>query len=145
MHDARVASCESSRDDSHQETRSSARQCRTSSLSMKIFFLQNCRTRSPRHALSISSARQLRITHASIDRYAIHKSTLVEANPAILVSTDTRFLRIRARESRSRVDRRDARALVSSRQRFLKGPPVFFHMLVYSECRAFRFPNARSD
>jgi hypothetical protein len=36
-------------------------------------------------------------------------------------------------------------ALVSARQYFLKRDTVFFNVLVYSRCSAFRFPSARSE
>jgi hypothetical protein len=32
-----------------------------------------------------------------------------------------------------------------ARQRFVKQDSVFFNVLVYSGCSAFRFPSARSD
>jgi hypothetical protein len=41
---------------------------------------------------------------------------------------------------RARVARR-----ASSRKHFLKRDDVFFDVLVYSGCSAFRFPSARSD
>ena len=41
--------------------------------------------------------------------------------------------------------RRASRALRSLRQHFLKPEAVFFDVLVYSGCSAFRFPSARSD
>jgi len=46
---------------------------------------------------------------------------------------------------RGLVDQRARRAAASSRQHFLKRDAVFFNVLVYSGCRAFRFPSARSD
>jgi hypothetical protein len=42
-------------------------------------------------------------------------------------------------------DERARRTAASSRQHFLKRDAVFFNVLVYSGCRAFRFPSARSD
>jgi hypothetical protein len=41
--------------------------------------------------------------------------------------------------------RRAPDALTSPRQHFLKPDTVFFDVLVYSGCSAFRFPSARSD
>jgi hypothetical protein len=38
-----------------------------------------------------------------------------------------------------------ARAPTSVRQHFLKQDAVFFDVLVYSGCSAFRFPDARSN
>jgi hypothetical protein len=37
------------------------------------------------------------------------------------------------------------RVSAALRQRFLKQDSVFFNVLVYSGCSAFRFPSARSD
>jgi hypothetical protein len=37
------------------------------------------------------------------------------------------------------------RILALARQRFVKQDSVFFNVLVYSGCSAFRFPSARSD
>jgi len=37
------------------------------------------------------------------------------------------------------------RILAPARQRFVKQDSVFFNVLVYSGCSAFRFPSARSD
>jgi hypothetical protein len=48
--------------------------------------------------------------------------------------------------ARHSLDRqRASRALTLSRQHFLKPDAVFFNVLVYSGCSAFRFPNARSE
>jgi hypothetical protein len=42
-------------------------------------------------------------------------------------------------------DERALRVLAQTRQHFLKQDAVFFNVLVYSGCSAFRFPSARSD
>lgn len=42
-------------------------------------------------------------------------------------------------------DARASSALTLLCQHFLKRDAVFFNVLVYSECRAFRFPSAHSD
>jgi hypothetical protein len=42
-------------------------------------------------------------------------------------------------------DERVLRVLAAARQHFLKQDAVFFNVLVYSGCSAFRFPSARSD
>jgi hypothetical protein len=42
-------------------------------------------------------------------------------------------------------DERTSHALIHGRQHFLKQDSVFFDVLVYSGCSAFRFPSARSD
>jgi hypothetical protein len=38
-----------------------------------------------------------------------------------------------------------SRILAPARQHFVKQDSVFFNVLVYSGCSAFRFPSARSD
>jgi hypothetical protein len=42
-------------------------------------------------------------------------------------------------------DQGASRVRTSARQYFLKQDTVFFNVLVYSGCSAFRFPSARSD
>jgi hypothetical protein len=54
-------------------------------------------------------------------------------------------IRVAARMRRRVVDEHALRVLASTRQRFLKQDSVFFNVLVYSGCSAFRFPSARSD
>jgi hypothetical protein len=54
-------------------------------------------------------------------------------------------IRVGAEMHRCVVDERALRVLASTRQRFLKQDSVFFNVLVYSGCSAFRFPSARSD
>jgi hypothetical protein len=53
--------------------------------------------------------------------------------------------RIIMRDHRVLGNRRALRARKLARQHFLKWEAVFFAVLVYSGCRASRFPNARSD
>lgn len=53
--------------------------------------------------------------------------------------------RIAVRMRRRCGDQRASRALTPPRQHFLKADTVFFDVLVYSGCSAFRFPSARSD
>jgi len=63
----------------------------------------------------------------------------------IVVVAFSRTSRIVARMYCGVPDRRAVRVLASERQRFLKQDSVFFNVLVYSGCSAFRFPSARSD
>jgi len=53
--------------------------------------------------------------------------------------------RIAACIYRCAADARRPRVLAPARQHFLKQDAVFFNVLVYSGCSAFRFPSARSD
>ena len=71
-----------------------------------------------------------------------------QAFRAILTIADvgvSSAFRVVARMHRGVADQRVARALASARQHFLKRDAVFFNVLVYSGCSAFRFPSARSD
>jgi hypothetical protein len=54
-------------------------------------------------------------------------------------------IRIAAPMHRCAVGERASRVRASTRQRFLKQDSVFFNVLVYSGCSAFRFPSARND
>jgi hypothetical protein len=54
-------------------------------------------------------------------------------------------IRIAASMHRRAVDERASCVRASTRQRFLKQDSVFFNVLVYSGCSAFRFPSARND
>ena len=56
-----------------------------------------------------------------------------------------RASRIAARMHRGVVDERARQVPARARQHFLKRDAVFFDVLVYSGCSAFRFPSARSD
>jgi hypothetical protein len=55
------------------------------------------------------------------------------------------IIRIAARMPGRVLDQRTSPADRSVRQHFLKQDAVFFNVLVYSGCSAFRFPSARSD
>jgi hypothetical protein len=57
----------------------------------------------------------------------------------------SRTIRVVRRMKHGVVDERTSRALASVRQYFLKPDAVFFNVLVYLGCSAFRFPSARSD
>jgi hypothetical protein len=66
----------------------------------------------------------------------------ISPNTGAVVSATKRILaRMRCRVGDARV----SSALTLLCQHFLKREAVFFNVLVYSECRAFRFPSAHSD
>ena len=76
------------------------------------------------------------------------KIPVVQAIPAILISAcggSTRAICIVVRTLFGVVASCALHALTSRRQHFLKRDAVFFNVLVYSGCSAFRFPSARSD
>src|ERR1044072_880510 len=78
----------------------------------------------------------------------ITETSAAQAFPAILTIAGTESsgtIRIACNKRRPLVDARALRALTLSRQHFLKPDAVFFDVLVYSGCSAFRFPNARSE
>ena len=56
-----------------------------------------------------------------------------------------RTVRIGGRIHRCVVEQRTPSVLRSACQHFLKWDAVFYHVLVYSGCSAFRFPSARSN
>jgi hypothetical protein len=57
----------------------------------------------------------------------------------------SRLSRIAARMRIAVVDECAQQVCDQARQHFLKQDAVFFNVLVYSGCSAFRFPSARSD
>jgi hypothetical protein len=68
--------------------------------------------------------------------------------PAILTAGGIGFStlsRIAARMRIAVVDECAQQVCGQARQHFLKQDAVFFNVLVYSGCSAFRFPSARSD
>jgi hypothetical protein len=71
--------------------------------------------------------------------------TAASCNPDTCQRSFSRVIRIAAPMLRAVVDQRAEHALASARQHFLKRDAVFFNVLVYSGCSAFRFPSARSD
>src|SRR4051812_29784810 len=78
----------------------------------------------------------------------IMKQSAAQAFPATLTIGDVEFsgaFAVAPTMHRGADDERAARALTLSRQHFLKRDAVFFDVLVYSGCSAFRFPNARSE
>jgi hypothetical protein len=81
-------------------------------------------------------------------RARITKTSAAQAFPAILIIVGEVFSRAPCIVARMRCgvnDERMSRVLASARQYFLKQDTVFFNVLVYSGCSAFRFPSARSD
>ena len=96
-----------------------------------------------RHQCRAPTSRQ----HRSLN-VRLMKTPAAQAIPAILTFACggfARTIRIVVRTLCGVVDRRALRALTSRRQHFLKRDAVFFNVLVYSGCSAFRFPSARSD
>src|SRR5947209_1422729 len=78
----------------------------------------------------------------------ISETSAAQAFPAILTIGDVEIsgtIRIASMQRRGIFVACASRALTSARQHFLKRDAVFFNVLVYSGCSAFRFPNARSD
>jgi hypothetical protein len=78
----------------------------------------------------------------------ITETIAAQAFYAILTIADVEFSRTIRIVSKMRcrvVAERAARVPRSARQHFLKRDAVFFNVLVYSGCSAYRFPNARSD
>jgi hypothetical protein len=76
------------------------------------------------------------------------KTPAAQAFPSILTVVDVAFSRaacVVVRMHCGVVDDRALRAFIHARQHFLKRDAVFFNVLVYSGCSAFRFPSARSD
>ena len=109
---------------------------------------KNCDSESTRRALRrcsrlTTAAEMLRSHHASNTQrpsaigFAAILTNASAGNP--------RTIRIAASMHRGSAVRRAPRALSPARQHFLKPDTVFFDVLVYSGCSAFRFPSARSD
>src|SRR5437763_1063188 len=76
------------------------------------------------------------------------KASAAQAFSAISTIDDAAFSRvidIASSRHGGLDDVRASHALTLSRQHFLKRDAVFFDVLVYSGCSAFRFPNARSE
>jgi hypothetical protein len=78
---------------------------------------------------------------------SIKESAAVQAFPAFFANVhweNSRRRRIVLHASRRLASRSALRSLASARQHFFKRDAVFFGVLVYSGCRASRFPSARS-
>src|SRR4051794_19577380 len=113
------------------------------------FFIAKIRdSESARHAFvfggRVATKRSRRCARAA----PISRASAAQAFPAILTIGDVEFsgtICIASNKSLRIAIERAARAPTSGRQHFLKRDTVFFNVLVYSGCSAFRFPNARSD
>jgi hypothetical protein len=113
------------------------------------FFIAKIRdSESARHAFvfgrRVAMRRARRYAHAAL----ISETSAAQAFPAILTIGEVEFsdtIRIASNKSLRIATKRASRALTFARQHFLKREAVFFNVLVYSGCSAFRFPNARSD
>ena len=91
---------------------------------------------------------RLELDCVSIINVRMTEALAAQALPAILTVAGIAFSRtvcIVARMKHGVVDERTSRALAPVRQYFLKPDAVFFNVLVYLGCSAFRFPSARSD
>jgi hypothetical protein len=103
---------------------------------------------SARHAFVWCAGVAMRCVQRHARAVRITKTSAAQAFPAILTIGDVEIsgtIRIASNNSRRIAIERAARAPTSARQHFLKRDAVFFNVLVYSGCSAFRFPNARSD
>jgi len=79
---------------------------------------------------------------------SITKSAALQAHLAKLSDAASAFSRLICTAARTRfrtADEHVSRGRASACQHFLKRDAVFFNVLVYSGCSAFRFPSARSD
>jgi hypothetical protein len=96
--------------------------------------------RSPRDAMMSEASRSSNASFA--------KTPAAQALPATLTNIRVAFWRITrivASMHRCVAGHRALRLLIHARQHFLKQDSVFFDVLVYSGCCAFRFPSARSN
>jgi hypothetical protein len=113
------------------------------------FFIAKIRdSESARHTFVFGGRVAMKRARRCARAASISKTSAAQAFPGILTIGDVEFsgtIRIASNNSRRLVMVRAARALTSARQHFLKREAVFFNVLVYSGCSAFRFPNARSD
>jgi hypothetical protein len=113
-----------------------------------FFIAKNHDSESAQRAFS----RHRRVAVTSIARRSLNaritKTPAVQVLLAILTIVGVGFscpAGIVARVQCGVPDERALRFLAPARQHFLKPDAVFFNVLVYSGCSAFRFPSARSD
>ena len=114
----------------------------------KIFFLPKTETQSPRNALSAGIDRPRDVGSVSIVECASNENTCGTAASCKLTIAGVAFSRatcVVARKHRGAADQPASRVRASACQHFLKWDAVFYHVLVYSGCSAFRFPSARSN
>jgi hypothetical protein len=114
----------------------------------KFFYCQNSRLRV--HVAGFPAVSELRddVRSKSIIECVVCENTCGTGASCDIDSRRylfSRAIRLLARMVCGVVDRRALRALALARQHFLKRDAVFFNVLVYSGCSAFRFPSARSD
>jgi hypothetical protein len=115
---------------------------------LKFFYCQNSRLRV--HAAGFPAVSEIRddVRSKSIVECVVCENTCGTGASCDIDSRRywfSRAIRLLARMVCGVVDRRALRALALARQHFLKRDAVFFNVLVYSGCSAFRFPSARSD
>ena len=105
-------------------------------------------TQSPRNAPSAGLDKRDDVSRASIAECTSNENTCGTVASCELTIVGVAFSHaacIAAQMSCCVADERASRGLAPLRQHFLKWDSVFFDLLVYSECSAFRFPSARSN
>src|SRR3954449_13320665 len=122
---------------------------RRAGIARENFFIAKIRdSESARVAFAACRRVAMRRTRRHARATRISETSAAQAFPATLTIGDVEFsgtIRVAPNNAPRIVIERAARALTSARQHFLKRDAVFFNVLVYSGCSAFRFPNARSD
>jgi hypothetical protein len=114
----------------------------------KFFYCQTSRLRVRATRISAGPIRR-----SDVEDLSIVESQLAETSVAqsfLGISTPggcglSRVFCVAARRDRCVIDERAVIALALPRQHLLKRDAVFFDVLVYSGCSAFRFPGARSE
>jgi hypothetical protein len=115
---------------------------------VKIFLLPKITTQSPRGALTAGAAALQHIPRPPRHTDVAHENacgTGASCTLAISLGGFSRISRSNAPTSRRVAGQRALCIALHTRQYFLKRDSVFFDVLVYSGCSAFRFPSARSD
>src|SRR5476649_1339751 len=110
---------------------------------MKIFSLPKTATQSPRGALSSDIRNPRTFCGVPVNQCVNSRSDCGAGASVVFAFAGVRFscaVRVVARMYRCVADQRASRALTPTRQHFLKQDSVFFNVLVYSGCSAFRFP-----
>ena len=114
----------------------------------KIFFLPKAKTQSPRITLSAGLDKSDDVGRASIAECTSNENTCSTVASCELTIVGVAFSHVTCISARMHccvADEPASRALAPVRQHFLKWDSVFFDVLVYSGCSAFRFPSARSN
>jgi hypothetical protein len=115
---------------------------------MKIFLLPKIATQSPRDARSTVSMSRDEVARAQFVDDVNHENacgTGVSCNLDNRRCSNFGYFSHRLEARCDVVAMRALPAPASPPQHFLKRDSVFFDVLVYSGCSAFRFPGARSD